>query len=69
MLTIDVPGLMMIFAVAIIAYLIICFFIGAVSSIYIYFRFYFFQIQSNHICELLHYMSQISINLISNTLV
>lgn len=42
MLTIDVPGLMMIFAVAIIAYLIICFFIGAVSWIYIYFRFLFF---------------------------
>lgn len=41
MISIDVPGLMMIFATAIMAYLIICFIMGIVASIYIHFRYLF----------------------------
>ena len=39
MISIDVPGLMMIFATAIMAYLIICFVMGTAAAIYIHFRY------------------------------
>ena len=39
MINIDVPGLMMIFATAIMAYLIICFVMGTAAAIYIHFRY------------------------------
>ena len=41
MFTIDVPGLMMIFASALMAYLIICFVMGMVAAMYIHFRYLF----------------------------
>ena len=47
MISIDVPGLM-IFATAIMAYLIICFAMGIVASIYITLGIYFTQNQLNH---------------------
>lgn len=42
MFEINVPELMTIFATAIMAYLIICFMMGMVGSMYIYFRYLFF---------------------------
>ena len=39
MISIDVPGLMMIVATAIMAYLIICFVMGTAAAIYIHFRY------------------------------
>lgn len=39
MISIDVPGLMMIFATAMMAYLIICFVMGTAAAIYIHFRY------------------------------
>jgi hypothetical protein len=41
MFTIDVPGLMMIFASALMAYLIMCFVMGMVAAMYIHFRYLF----------------------------
>ena len=41
MFTVDVPGLMMIFASALMAYLIICFVMGMVAAMYIHFRYLF----------------------------
>ena len=41
MFTVDVPGLMMIFASALMAYLIICFVMGIVTAMYIHFRYLF----------------------------
>lgn len=41
MISIDVPGLMMIFASALMAYLIICFVMGIVTAMYIHFRYLF----------------------------
>ena len=41
MFTIDVPGLMMIFASALMAYLIMCFVMGIVAAMYIHFRYLF----------------------------
>jgi hypothetical protein len=41
MISIDVPGLMTIFASAIMAYLIICFVMGVAAAIYIHFRYLF----------------------------
>ena len=41
MISIDVPGLMTILATTIMAYVIICFLMGIVATIYIYFRYLF----------------------------